>query len=245
MLYLNLTVAIACGQFIVLVLHGLTLLFLHLVQLLFLLDNFGWNLGVTQVNLRASLIKSVDGLIWHKAVGNIAVCQFDTSRQSLVGICHVVMLLVALLDVMQNLQSFLVCCRFNLHLLESALKCTVFLNALAIFVQRCSSDALYSAACQSWLHYVCSIHRAWCSTSTYDGVNLIDKHYDVRITLQLLHQSLQALLKLSAIFCTCHNACHVEGIYTLTKQHRTCVALLNKLCQTLYYCALTHTRFTY
>ena len=156
-----------------------------------------------------------------------------------------VMLLVAILDVMQNLQSLLVCSRLNLHLLESALKCTVFLNALAIFVQRCSSDALYSAACQSWLHYVCSIHRAWCSTSSDDGVNLVDKHNDVRITLQLLHQSLQALLKLSAIFCTCHNACHVEGIYALTKQHRTCVALLNQLCQSLYYCALTHTWFTY
>ena len=117
----HLAVAIACSQFVVLVLHRLRLLLFYLCQFLLLLDNLGWHLRIAQMYLRTSLVESVDGLVGHESVGYVAVCQFDTSLQRLVGVLHVVVLLVAILYVVQYLQRLLVAGRFYLHLLESAL----------------------------------------------------------------------------------------------------------------------------
>ena len=194
--------------------------------------------------LRTCLVERVDGLIRHKAVGNVAVCQFDTSCQRLVSIGNVVMLLVAALYVVQNLQRFLVGCWFYLYLLETALKRTILLYTLAIFVECCSTNALYCASSQCWFHNVGSIHRAWSRTSSDYGVNLVDKHNHIRICFQFLHQRLESLFKLSAILCTSHNTRHVESVDALAKQHRACVTLFYQLCQSFYYCALTNTRLT-
>ena len=240
----QLVVAITCCQFVVLILNSSLLLVLNFFQLFLLLNYLWWNLSVTKVYLRTCLVERVDGLIRHKAVGNVAVCQFDTGCQRLVSIGNVVMLLVAALYVVQNLQRFLVGCWFYLYLLETALKRTIFLYTLAIFVERCSTNALYCASSQCRFHYVGSVHRAWSRTCSDNGVNLVDKHNHIRICLQFLHKSLKALFKLSAILCTSHNTRHVERVDALTKQHRTCVALFYQLCQSFYYCALTNTWLT-
>ena len=240
----HLTVAIAGSQFVVLVLHRLRLLLLHLFQFLLLLDYLGWHLCIAQMYLRASLVESIDGLVGHESVGNVAVCQFDTSLQSLVGVLHVVMLLVAVLYVVQYLQCLLGSGRLYLYLLESALQSTVLLYALAILIQCGCTYALYGAAGQCWLHYVGSIHTAGGRTRTDDGVYLIDEYDNIWIGLKLLHQCLESLLKLSAILGAGHHARHVERVNTLAKQHRTGVTLLYQLCQSFYYSTLAHTRLT-
>ncbi len=83
---------------------------------------------------RAGFIYHVDSLVWEVAVGDIALCQFDTCLESLVCISHTVVLLVMSLDVVQYQQGLFACSRFNDNLLETALQGSVLLNALAILI---------------------------------------------------------------------------------------------------------------
>ena len=95
----RLTVAIACCQFKVLIFHGIILPFLDVCNFLLHLSNLRWNLSIRKMYARASLVESIDGLVGHEAVCHVPVCQFDTCCQRLVGICHMVMVFVAVLDV--------------------------------------------------------------------------------------------------------------------------------------------------
>ena len=99
----RLTVAIAGSQFEVLILHGPLFLFLHLGNLFLLFHNLLRNLGITKMYARACLVEGVDGLIGHKAVCHVAVCQFDTCHEGIIRIGHMVMVLIAVLDVTQYL----------------------------------------------------------------------------------------------------------------------------------------------
>ena len=70
------------------------------------------------------------------------------------------MLLVAILDVLQNLQGLLRRGGFYDHLLETAVEGTIPFDGVAELVERCGTDALYGAACQCRLHDVGGIHAA-------------------------------------------------------------------------------------
>ena len=170
------------------------------------------------MHARAHLVKGVDCLVWELALGYISCRQIHTSLKGLFGIMHVVMVLVAFLDIVQNLERLLGRRWLHHNALESALQGTVLLYRVAILVKRCGSDALYKSACQSWLHYVGRVHRAWRAAGTNNGVNLVYKHYNVWILLKLAQQGLDALLKLSAILCARHNRCHVQTKYALVEE---------------------------
>ena len=240
----RLTVSVASCEFEVLVSHCQLLFFFDAGNLLFLLSNLRWHLCITKMYARARLVEGVDGLIWHKAVCHIAVCQFDTCHERLVRIAHVVMLLVAVLDVMEYLQRLLVGRRLHLHLLESAFQCSVLLNRVTVFVERRGSDTLDGTTCQRRFHDVCCVHRTRSRTSSDDGVDLVDEYDDVRVRLELLHQCLQTFLELSAILRACYDTCHIECIDTLAEEHGTRVVRVDQLCQSFYDGALAHTRFT-
>ena len=154
-------------------------------------------------------------------------------------------ILIAILDVLQDLQRLLIRGGFHQHLLESALQGTVFLDRVTILVEGGSTDTLDCSPCQRRLHDVRGIHRTRCRTSTDDRVNLIDKHDHIRIGLQLLHQGFQTLLKLSAILRASHHTRHVEGIDTLAEEHRTRMVGVDQLCQSFHDGTLSHTGLTY
>ena len=48
---------------------------------------------------RTYFVECIDGLVGHEAVVDVAVCQFDTGQQGVVGIADVVVVFVAVLDV--------------------------------------------------------------------------------------------------------------------------------------------------
>ena len=197
------------------------------------------------MNLRAHFVHRVDGFVGHEAVVDIAVCQFDTGRQRVVCITDVVVVFVAVFDVVQNLQRLLVGGRLHLHLLEATLQCAVFLDRVAVFVECRCTDTLHRSACQCGFHDVGSIHRTGCRAGADDGVNLVDEDNDVLILLQLLHELLQALFKLSAILRTCHNGSHVERIDLLAEEHGRRVVLGYHLGEPLDNSTLADAGFTY
>ena len=155
-------VAIVGCQFEVLILNSLQFLLPDLTYLFLQLRHIRLRIGVCRSQMQAcsDFVHCVNGLIWERAVSNIALCQFDTRCQRLVRICHLMVVLIALLDVREYLHSLLRRCLLHDNLLEATLKGTVFLYRLAIFIQRRSTDTLYCAARQSRLQHICCIHAA-------------------------------------------------------------------------------------
>ena len=216
----------------------------NLFELLFLLGNLGWNGGILQMYARTRFIHRVYCLVRHKTVTDVAGCQFDTSLQCIVGVSHVVMIFVATLHVLQNLQCLLVGCRFYHHLLETALQGSVLFDGVAVFVQCRGSDTLYGSACQCRFQNVCGIHCTSSRTCTNHGVYLVDKYNDIRILLQFFDEHLHALFKLSAILRTSYHTCHIERYQTLVEEHRRAVVCGNHLCQSFDDGTLSNAGFT-
>ena len=194
---------------------------------------------------RAGFIYHVDSLVGEVAVGDIALCQFDTCLECLVCISHTVVLLVMFLDVVKYLQGLFACCRFNDNLLETALQGSIFLDTLAILVERGGTDTLDDTSCQGWLQNVGSIHASFTGTGAYHGMNLIYEDDDFRMVLQFLNDILDALFKLSAEFGSCNDGSQVETYQTLVEEHRRCFLVVDELCQSFYDGTLSYARFTY
>ena len=239
----QLAVPVAGCQLVVLILDGFLLVLFNTGYLLLLLCDLGRYLDVAEMYARAYLVHSVDGLVGHEAVGDIAVCQFDTCCQSVVGIADMMVVLVAVLDVAEYLERLVVGGWLDLHLLEAALQGAVFLDGVAVFVERCGADTLHVAACQRRLHDVGSIHGARGRAGAYDGVDFVDEYDDILVLLKLLHQLLQALFKLPAILRAGHDARHVERVDALAEEHWRRVVLGNHLCQSLDDGTLADARF--
>ena len=130
------------------------------------------------------------------------------------------MLFVSFLDVMQDINRLLNRCRLHDDLLETALQGSVLLNGVTVFIQCGGTDALYCTSCQGRLEDIGGIHASWCGASTDKRVDLIDKHNDIGIGLDLLDQGADTLLKLSTVFRTCHDGSHIEVHHTFVEQHR-------------------------
>ena len=154
----RLTVSVTSRQLKVLVGYGLLLFGGDELNLLFLLGDFGRNIRILQMYARAYLVQSINRLVGHEAVVDISCCQFDTCLQRIVGVAHVVMILVTVAQVVQNLERLFVGRGFYLNFLETALQGSVFLNRIAVFVQRGGTDTLYRSSGQCGFQNVGCVH---------------------------------------------------------------------------------------
>ena len=207
-LQLCLSVAVAGSQFEVLVSYGALLFLLYIFYLLLLFGYLRRNTHAAQVHARAHLVECVDGLVGKLAVGDVPACQFDTRRHGLVSVCHMVVVLVAVFYVAQYGERFVGGGRFDDDLLEPPLQRPVLLYAVAVFVERGGTYALYRAPCQCRLEYVGGVHAAGCRAGPYERVYLVDEDDDVGVLLYLLYQRPYTLFKLSAVFRARHHRCH-------------------------------------
>ena len=175
---------------------------------------------MAQVYARSCFVQGVDSLVGEHTVCGIALCQFDTSLNGFVTICHVMMVFVALFDIAKDLCRFFCSSGLYEHLLETAFQSSVLLDGIAVFVESRCANALYGTPGKSRLHDVGCIHASRSRTGTNQRMDLVDEDDDVRILLEFLQQGFDALLKLSAVFCSGHDTCHVETYYALVEQHR-------------------------
>ena len=72
------------------------------------------------------------------------------------------MMLIAVLDILEDLQRLLVGGGLHLHLLETTFQGTVFLDRVTVFVECRGTDALDGTSGQSGFHDVSCIHRSRC-----------------------------------------------------------------------------------
>src|SRR5574344_28788 len=119
-------------------------------------------------------------------------------------------LLISFLDIMKNSECLFCGGLFHNYFLKTSLKCAILLNAFAVFIKCCSTNALEFTTCQSRLHHVGGIHLSCLIACTHKGVNLIYEYDDVRMCGKFIDDTAHAFLKLSSIFCACYYACHVE-----------------------------------
>ena len=193
--------------------------------------------------MRSHLVEHVDGLVGEEAVRDVAVREFHDQLEHLVRIRHLMMVLVAVLDVLQDLQRLLRRGRFDDHLLESTLQGTVLLDRLAIFVERRGTDTLHHAPRQGWLEDIGSIHRARRRSRTDDGVDLVDEDDHLRVALYLLEDRADTLLKLTPVFRSRHDTRHVERHDPLVEKRGRRAVLDDHLRQSFYDGTLAHTGF--
>src|SRR6202166_1638348 len=98
--------------------------------------------SLAQFYAGSSFIDQVDGLVGHRAVGDVAVGMRDREIDGFVGVGNRVKFFVAIFDAEQNLDCVDLIRRRNFHGLEAALERTVLFDRLAIFAGRGSADAL-------------------------------------------------------------------------------------------------------
>ena len=241
LLQLALLVTVAGSQLVVLVLHGIALLRLQFFYLFLLGHDLGRYLGVLQMHTGTHLVHGVDGLVGECTVGDVTFCELHARCDGILGIVHMVVLLVAVLDVLQNLKGLLAVGGLYHHFLEPTLKCTVFLNAVAVLVERGGADALDGATGEGGLQDVGGIHRTWCRAGANDGVHLVDEHDDVGTLLQLLDEGLDTLLELASVFRSCHHRGEVKAHKALVEEYRRGVVLHDELGKPFHNGTLAHT----
>ena len=160
----------------------------------------------------AGFIHEVNGLIGEEAVGDIAVREGGGGDQCIIADLHAVEHLVPLFQAAQDGDGVFHGRLIHLHRLEAALQSGVFLDILAVFVQRGRADAVQLAAGQHGFQQIAGVHCAVGLAGTHDGVQLINEEDDLALALlDLIQDALQALLKLTAVFCTGHQRTHVQA----------------------------------
>ena len=148
---------------------------------------------------RAGLVHDVNGLVRQVAVGDVAVGELDRGLDGLVGELGLVMLLVFRAEALEDQDGLFDGGRFDFDGLEAAFERGIFLDVLAIFVERRGADALQFAAAQGGLDDVRGVHRAFGRAGAHDGVQLVNEQDDVLRAANLVHDRLDALLELAAI----------------------------------------------
>ena len=208
----------ASGFFIALRTNHPDFFLFDVFNLLFNLNDFIGDIDVVQMDAGTHLVHGIDRLVGQVPIGDVPRGEVHASVNGFRRVGHAVVFLVLVLDVVQDLNGFIDGCGLDQHLLEAALKGSVLFNVLAVFVQGGSSDALDLAAGECRLEHVGSIEGAACSTSTNNGVNLVNEQDHVGRLLQFVHHGLHTFFKLPAVLCSSDEGCDVERYDAFVEQ---------------------------
>ena len=224
------------------VLHGDGFV-LHLLQVgaeFFFLHDVLADGYVGQMSACAGLVHGVDGLVGQAAVGHISFREAHAGLQGSIGVAHVVMVLVALLEVLEYLHRLIGGGRLYEHFLETAFEGAILLDALLIFVDGGGADALHLSSGEGGLEHVGGIHRPGSRTGTDDGMYLIDEKDDLGVLCELIDDGFEAFLELSAVLRACHDTREVEHDDALVKEQPGHLTCHDALCQAFHDGALAH-----
>ena len=164
------------------------------------------------------LVHQVDGLVGQETVVDIPGGQGYGGLQGLVGDLELVVLLIALPQALEDLQTGLLAGLAHLDRLEPALQGGVLFDILAVLIERGGADHLDLAPAQGRLDDVGGVHSALGAAGAHDGVELVDEKDHVAGLLDLLQHLLDPLLKLAPVLGTGHHAAQVQRQQALIQQ---------------------------
>ena len=197
----------------------------------------------TQV--RSRLIDQIDGLIRQLTPADVPVGQLSCGHQRVIANGHLVVGLVLGRDTAQDRDSVLDARLTDEHLLEAAFKSRVLFDVLAVFVKRSGADQPQFTARKHRLEHVARVHRAFCSTGSDDGVNLVDEGDDLPVrVLDLIEHGLEAFLEFAAVFRPGDHGTQVEADEFLVAQRARHIPGDNTLGETFDDGGFADARFT-
>ena len=167
---------------------------------------------------RGGLVDQVDRLVGQEAVGDVAAGEFAGGLQRLVGDLHLVVLLVAVAQALEDLDGLVDRRLLHADLLKAALQRGVALEVLAVLVERRRADRLQLAARERRLEDRGGVDRALGGAGADEVVQLVDEQDDVAALGDLLHHLLQALLELAAVLRAGDERRQVERVDLLVLQ---------------------------
>src|SRR5579862_7189409 len=158
----------------------------------------------------SGFVDQVDGLVGQEAVRDVAVRMRDREVDGVVGVGDGVKLLVAVFDPEQNFDCVRLIRRRNFNGLEAALERTVLFDRLAILAGRGGADALNLSAGKRGLQDVGRVERTLGRSGSDQRVQLVDEDDGILRLHQFLHDGLEALFELAAIFGASHDQRQVK-----------------------------------
>ncbi len=141
---------------------------------------------------------------------------------------------VALAHAADHLDGFFFVGSRDLYGLEAAFEGAILFDGLAIFAGSRGADALNFAAGQRGLQDVGGVQRAFGGTRAHKSVQLVDEHDRVLALHQFLHDGLEPLFELAAIFCAGNNQGKIERKDALVRKERRNVAVGDALREPFY-----------
>ena len=187
------------GLFEILVGDRLFLLLVELLDLLVDVFQVGRAGHRLQVHPGPGLVDHVDGLIGQATAGNVAIRHFHGRLNGVVGDPHVMVLLVAIAEPLEDVDRLVFGGGLDHHHLEAAIERAVFLDVLAILVQGRGADALDFAAAEGGLEHVAGVDGPFGPAGAHQGVQLVDEQDGVLGAADLVHHGLDPLFELSAV----------------------------------------------
>ena len=168
---------------------------------------------------RGGFVDQVDGLVGQEAVGDVAVRERGRGDDGRVLDAHVVVRLVAVLQSAQDGDGVFDVGLADVDDLEAALEGRVFLDVLAVLVQRGCADGAQFAARQGRLEHVAGVDGAFGCARADQRVQLVDEEDDLAVRFfDFFEDGLEAVFKLAAIFCAGEHGAEVERDDALVAQ---------------------------
>jgi len=120
------------------------------------------------------------------------------------------MLFVPVAEALEDFDRFLLARRLDDDLLEPPGQGRVFLDVLAVFIQRGGPDALNLAAGQGGLEHVAGVDRSLGAAGADQRVQLVDEEDRVLGAADFIHHRLDPLFELAAILRAGHHHRQVQ-----------------------------------
>ena len=187
------------------------LLNLQLQNLAFQLINLHRHRVQLHTQTRGRLIHQIHCLVRQEPVGNIAIRQLRCTHQRAVLNANSVVHLIALLEPAQNCDRLLDRRFLHRHGLEPPLQRRIFLDVLAILIQRRRANTAQFPTRQLRLQHVRRIRRTLGIARADDGVQLVDEQNNLALSRRyFLQKRLQAVLKFTTILRTRNHRAQVH-----------------------------------
>ena len=158
----------------------------------------------------SGFIKQVNCLVRQVTVSQIATGKLHRGLYRFIRDGHAVMLLIAFPQPFHDADRLLRGWFIHHHALKTPLQRTILFNGFAVFRNGGRSHQLQLPACQLRLENIGGVHCAFRRPDPDNRMQLVDKQNNAARADYLVNRVFDPLLKIPAVFGTCHHGSQVQ-----------------------------------